>query len=207
MMTRKKMLLLAAVVFTLGYILVAPYQYGMTEFLLYGVTACFVLTSVWLGAALYKRKTAVGTLSFVCMIVFGSFAVFESYEQQPNLRLKRQIAAYLPNAPIDIIGYHKLGPASIAANEKIQQEQQPSNELSDELWSRTVYLKRVIHPKQTVDHYTVIFKRPYTINGVDVSEEICSNLMCSYPYLGSVMIDAENGDLLGLMIENRGIGK
>ncbi|MBD0383731.1 hypothetical protein [Paenibacillus sedimenti] len=198
---------LTALVLILGYIVVAPYQYGMSTTLFYTVSIGCIVFSAVLVFLLLKKATAKEIVSIVVLILLIIFSTYEIYDQQPNIRIKQKIAEFLPNAPIEIAGFRRLEPATIAAQPYYLNEDYPKNELSDVQWSRTVFLKRAISPEKSVDYYAIRFKRPYMINGNDVSKKACSNLMCSYYFTGSIILDPIAGELLGLWIENKGVGK
>jgi hypothetical protein len=199
---------ITAIVLILGYVVVAPYQYEMSNFLFYAVSIGCIIFSAVLMVTLLKNANGRKIVGIVLLMALIIFSTNEIYDQQPNIRIKQKISKYLPNAPIKIAVFSRLEPATITSQPYFLNEDDPKNELSDVQGSKTVFLKKALSPEKSADYYAFHFKHPYVINGNDVSKKVCSNhIMCSSYYSGSIILDSKTGELLGLWIENKGVGK
>ncbi|NOU71850.1 hypothetical protein GC098_10535 [Paenibacillus sp. LMG 31458] len=190
------------IVLILSYIVIAPYQYNMTAMQFYVVTVGCILLSC-LHVFLFAKRITLGKgVGIVFLLSTIIFSLVEIHHQIPNLRIKQMIEPYVHNAPIKIIGFDTSQSASLPGD--------PSkNELSEAQGSRTIFLEKEINTGKNVDRYTVLFKRPLFINRVDVSRKACIDgfILCNNYYIGVVIIDPDNNELIAFSVMNKGVGK
>lgn len=190
------------IVLILSYIVIAPYQYNMTALQFYVVTLACILLSC-LHIFLFTRRITLGKgVGVVFLLSIIIFTLVEIRHQIPNLRIKQMIEPYVHNAPIKIIGFDTSQSPSLPGD--------PSkNELSEAQGSSTVFLEKAITPGKNVVRYTFVFKRPLFMNRVDVSRKACIDgfILCNYYYIGVVIIDPDNNELIAFSVMNKGVGK
>ncbi|NOU86655.1 hypothetical protein GC102_12845 [Paenibacillus sp. LMG 31460] len=190
------------IVLTLSYIVIAPYQYNMTALQFYVVTVGCILLSCLHVFLFAKRITLGNGVGIVFLLSIIIFSLVEIHHQIPNLRIKQMIEPYVHNAPIKMIGYDTSQSASLPGD--------PSkNELSEAQGSRTIFLEKAITPGKNVVRYTFVFKNPLFMNRVDVSRKACIDgfILCNYYYIGVVIIDPDNNELIAFSVMNKGVGK
>ncbi|MGF9914839.1 hypothetical protein ABEX47_27535 [Paenibacillus ehimensis] len=207
-MKQKTFMALYIILLILGFTVVAPYQYGMSMDLFYVVTIGCILTSICLLLLIIKTGITNKVVKTVIPVSLIIFSVVEINTMQPHFRLKQKIEAYVPDAPIKIVGFIKLDPATLAKQEGIRKAKSAKNELSQIQGTSTIFLSKEISTEIPIDLYTIIFKRPYLINGVDVSDKVCFGFnMCNYRYKGHITINSKSGEMLAFSVVNSGVEK
>jgi len=194
-------------------IIALPYQYEMLPSIFYLLTFTFlIICFVRVVLTVVNRRPGPYIRGVILLIVLSPMIYWtcnEIKDQAINFKIKNKMAAYLSNVPLDMVHYQRLDQQTLEYQSSLVDEQAPVNDLSNETGSKTIFMKKKIQPRKSVDLYTIRFKNTYKVNDVDISKKWCAvgGIGCTYEYTGSVMLDPDSDELIGLTLSNKGIAK